>query len=75
MIAAPAPTAVGRWAVLADYLAARHDAGAAPTSIGMTVGAVKAAARLSGHSLGGGATQSLAGAGAGAGRVELQQAG
>ena len=35
-------------AALADYLAARHDAGAAPTSIGMTVAAVKAAARLSG---------------------------
>ena len=36
-------------AALADYLAARHDAGAAPTSIGMTVAAVKAAARLSGQ--------------------------
>ena len=36
-------------AALADYLAARHDAGAAPASIGMTVAAVKAAARLSGQ--------------------------
>ena len=36
-------------AALADYLAARHDTGAAPTSIGMTVAAVKAAARLSGQ--------------------------
>ena len=36
-------------AALADYLAARHDAGAAPTSIGMTVAAVKAAARMSGR--------------------------
>ena len=36
-------------AALADYLAARHDAGAAPTSIGMTVAAVRAAARLSGR--------------------------
>ena len=36
-------------AALADYLAARHDAGAAPTSIGMTVSAVKAAARMSGR--------------------------
>ena len=34
---------------IADYLAARHDAGAAPASIGMTVAAVKAAARLSGR--------------------------
>ena len=36
-------------AALADYLAARHDAGAAPTSISMSVAAVKAAARLSGQ--------------------------
>ena len=36
-------------AALADYLAARHDAGAAPTSVGMVVAAVKAAARLSGQ--------------------------
>ena len=36
-------------AALADYLAARHDAGAAPTSIGMTVAAVKAATRLAGQ--------------------------
>ena len=36
-------------AALADYLAARHDAGAAPASIAMTVSAVKAAARLSGQ--------------------------
>ena len=35
--------------VLADHLAARHDAGAAPTSISMTAAAVKAAARLSGR--------------------------
>ena len=38
-------------AALADYLSARHDAGAAPASIGMTVAAVKAAARLSGQPL------------------------
>ena len=36
-------------AALADYLSARHDAGAAPASIGMTVAAVKAATRLSGQ--------------------------
>ena len=36
-------------ASLADYLAARHDAGAAPASVGMTVAAVKATARLSGQ--------------------------
>ena len=33
---------------LADYLAACHDAGAAPTTIGLTVSAVKALARLAG---------------------------
>ena len=36
-------------AALADFLAARHDAGAAPASISMTVAAVKAAARLTGQ--------------------------
>ena len=52
-------TALDRWlaehgraaddAALADFLASRHDAGAAPTSIAMTVAAVRAAARLSGQ--------------------------
>lgn len=35
-------------AAIADHLAARHDAGAAPGSIAMTVAAVKAAAKLAG---------------------------
>ena len=34
---------------LADYLAAPHDAGAAPSTIAMTVAAVKACARPSGQ--------------------------
>ena len=36
-------------AALADYLAARHDAGAAPTTVAMTVAAVRACTRLSGQ--------------------------
>ena len=36
-------------AALADYLAARHDAGIAPATLALTVAAVKATARLSGQ--------------------------
>ena len=36
-------------AAIADYLAARHDAGAAPATLGLAVAAVKAAARLAGR--------------------------
>ena len=36
-------------AALADYLAARHDAGIAPATLALTVAAVKAVARLSGE--------------------------